>query len=278
MQIDPAAISEAFASDGAVMVEALFEPALIRQLVNEFDQTVAQLRATGTDSNARWDSAVDFADGANTEILHTHQVQRFSAGWLPALLHPKFLAAARAILGPDVVLHHTKLFLKPPATGAPFPMHQDWRYFPTEDDSMIAAVIHLTDATEEMGCIRTFPGSHRLGRQPSTSGRPLWDDPTAFAAFVDEYPSERATPHHARAGDVLFFHNFTVHGSGPNLSSVPRKTLLVQLFSGRDRLDPISDHPVDGLVLSGRNHYANRHSVTERSAAAAARRTVDDGG
>ena len=127
---------------------------------------------------------------------------------------------------------------------------------------MIAAVIHLSPATVDMGCLRAVPGSHRIGRRPSTSGRTIWDDPDEFAAFSARYPLEEATPFEAEPGDVLFFSYLTVHGSGPNRSSDPRRTVLTQLFSGRDRLDPSSEHPVSGLVLRGRNHHATRNSVS----------------
>ena len=54
---------------------------------------------------------------------------------------------------------------KAPESGSPFPLHQDWSYFLTRRDSMIAAVIHVSEATDEMGCLRVVPGSHRLGRR-----------------------------------------------------------------------------------------------------------------
>ncbi len=61
-------------------------------------------------------------------------------------VNPKFLDIAEQILGPDIILHHTKLFQKPQGKGAPFPMHQDWQYFPTVKDTMIAGIIHVSEA------------------------------------------------------------------------------------------------------------------------------------
>ena len=57
----------------------------------------------------------------------------------------------------------------------------------------------------------------------------------------NKYPLESVTPIEAKKGDVLFFHSFTIHGSMPNKSERPRKTILIQLFSGRDKV-------VDGLT------------------------------
>ena len=63
----------------------------------------------------------------------------------------------------NIVLHHTKAHLKPPEQGAPFPMHQDYHYFPYKDHSMVAIFIHLDDTSPENGGLAIFPGSHKQG-------------------------------------------------------------------------------------------------------------------
>ena len=74
------------------------------------------------------------------------------------------------IIGPDIILHHTKLFEKPPKIGAAFHLHKDWSYFPTRNNSMIAAVIHLSKSDEDMGCIKIVPKSHKLGKIKNSDG------------------------------------------------------------------------------------------------------------
>ena len=56
----------------------------------------------------------------------------------------KLLDVVESLIGSDIILHHTKLFLKPPKVAS-FPLHQDWSYFPTQCNSMIAAVVHLSE-------------------------------------------------------------------------------------------------------------------------------------
>ena len=70
----------------------------------------------------------------------------------------------------------------------------------------------------------------------------------------------RATPINARRGDVLFFSYFTLHGSLPNRSDNPRKTVLVQMYSGSDYLLDNSEgaHVNEQLVLAGWNHHMSR--------------------
>lgn len=256
--MDTVEIKATFDRDGVYLARGVFDPATVGQLEVDFDRIVGQLVDSRESIDATWATAP--RDGAPTEVVHTHNVQSYSSRWLEAILDPRLLDIAEAILGPDVLLHHTKLFQKPNGAGSPFPMHQDWRYFPTSDDRMIAAIIHVSAATAEMGCVAAYPGSHRLGRLPSTSGAPRYDDADAYRQFAERYPIGEATVYEAEPGDVLFLSCLTIHGSGPNLSPATRKTVLVQLYAGDAELEP-ADHPVVGLALRGWNARATRDSV-----------------
>ena len=132
-------------------------------------------------------------------------------------------------------------------------MHQDWWYFPTQRDSMIAATIFLTDADSRNGGFCVYPGSHRLGRLERSSG--LEQSPA-----LQPYPLSGATPVDARRGDVLFFSYFTLHGSPPNRSEQVRKTVLVQLHAGDDLVldNPQVNHSNEYLVLAGWNRRMTR--------------------
>lgn len=119
----------------------------------------------------------------------------------------------------------------------------------------MAGIIHISEATDEMGCLRVYPGSHKHGRLLNFAGQErkgkrneLWE----------KYPLEKATILEAEPGDVVFFHYFTLHGSMPNKSDKIRKTVLCQLYSGYDRVEDGNDHPDQRLCLQGWNHEAMR--------------------
>lgn len=250
----PAPAAEAYARDGYYLARNVFAETALQELERDFDRIVAQLQGSGEEVNARWSgAAMDALDGGSSTVIHTHNVHRYSARWLEALRDDAFLDLARAMIGPDLVLHHSKLFQKPPHSGAPFPVHQDWWYFPTRNDSMMAATLFLSDGGEEAGGMRVYPGSHRLGRLTDSSG--LTSSETLHA-----YPLAGATPVNAKRGDVLFFNYLTLHGSLPNRSAGARKTVLVQLYSGSDYVldNPQVQHVNEQLVLSGWNHHMNR--------------------
>lgn len=249
--LSQAEIAAAFQRDGYFHARGVFTRDEVARLEEAFDRIVGQILATGEETNARWSGPeMEKMDASQAVVLHTHNVQQYSAEWLRALLHPSFLEVATAILGPDVVLHHSKLFQKPGEHGAPFPMHQDWEYFPTARDTMMAGIIHVSEATDAMGCLRVYPGSHRRGRLEGAKG--------STDRLLAEYPIEEATPVEAEPGDVLFFHYCTIHGSMPNRSDRVRKTVLVQMHAGDDRVEDGVVHPDERLTLAGWNSAMTR--------------------
>ncbi|MBL8069150.1 MAG: phytanoyl-CoA dioxygenase family protein [Armatimonadetes bacterium] len=244
-----------FAEDGYFIAKGIFSPDEVQVLEADFDRIVAQILASGEHINATWTGPeMEKLGSQNMVVLHTHNVQQYSAVWARAFYQKRFIQAATDLLGPDVVLHHSKLFQKPGEEGAPFPMHQDWTYFPTIQDTMLAGIIHVSAATDEMGCLRVYPGTHKLGRVDGSSGQ-------SESELLAQYPIEKALPLEAEPGDVVFFHYFTIHGSMPNRSPHTRKTVLVQMHSGQDRVEDGVIHPAENLVLSGWNHHATRNSA-----------------
>jgi len=254
MSTSPTEITEFFQENGYYLAKGVYSPTEVAELETDFDRIVQQLRGSGEEVDARWKGAAINKIDTNTTVVHTHNVQIYSAVWLRAFLQPRFLEFSRAVLNsPDVILHHSKLFQKPAEKGAPFPMHQDWSYFPSIKDTMMAGIIHVSNATDEMGCLRVYPGSHRLGRLVESSGMSATESDS-----LKDYPIDKALVVEAEPGDVLFFHYFTLHGSMPNRSQKIRKTVLAQMHSGDDCIEDGNHHLNERLVLSGWNYHAKR--------------------
>jgi phytanoyl-CoA hydroxylase len=253
-------ISAFWAENGYFVARSVFDAAQIERLKADFDRAVAQIIAGGEDANIReaWGgSEMTRLDGGASVVLHCNNPQCFSANWLQALIDPTFLDTVEALIGPDIILHHAKLFQKPAENGSPFPMHQDWPYFPTLNDTMMAGIIHLTNATDEMGCLRVYPGSHKLGRAQQNRGQ-LSDE------LMAQYPIEKAQIIECEPGDVIFFNYLTLHGSMPNRSPHTRKTVLVQMHAGDDAIDPAGPgHPNLRLALRGWNHKITRQTASK---------------
>ena len=233
-----------YQDNGFVLVKGLFtrdEARALRREAHELAGRVQKLR----NLESTWGSVRSGDPSKQTAIAGLHDVQFYSAAFARMIVDPRFTSIAQSIIGPNVQLHHTKMFIKPPERGSPFPMHQDKPYFPHERDTMIAAIVHLDDAPLEKGCLRVVPGTHKLGLLEESGQRD-------HSLPHETYPIDRATPVPAEAGDAIFFSYLTVHGSGVNTSSEARTTVLIQM---RDPTDPptVRTHESrgQGMMLAG---------------------------
>ena len=234
-----------FDENGYYLAKGVFSADEISSLENEFDRIVGQLEKPNEN------------DPNHNGVISTRNVQQYSSLWLTALLHKGFLDIVEQFIGPDIVLNHSTLFEKRQTNGeTPFKMHQDWSYLPTQKNTMIAGMIHVSEATEEIGCLRVYPGSHKHGRMETSKA--------TDAEFHDKFPFEGAVPIEAEPGDVTFFDYFIVHGSESNRSEKSRKVVIARMFSGKDRKEDIYQFS-ENLVLRGWNHHTT---------AATARKTV----
>ena len=195
------------------------------------------------DIDATWSSVRDAQ--RKTVIYHCHDVQFQSAAFARLIVDPRFTTPVQGVVGPNVQLHHTKMFIKPPENGSPFPMHQDYPYFPHQRHSMMAAIFYFDDCPLEKGCFRVVPGSHKLGPLPH-------EHVADYHLPASQYRVEDALPLPGNAGDLILFSYLTIHGSGVNTSSQARTTLLVQM---RDPVDPptVAAHLSrgQGMMLAG---------------------------
>jgi phytanoyl-CoA hydroxylase len=184
----------------------------------------------------------------------------------PILLHPVFermmqlpraLDLVEELLGTaNIKLHHTKMFTKYPEKGSTVHWHQDFAYFPHTNFDLFAVMFMLDDATEENGCLQVIPGSHREG--PVGHGHA---DPKS-AAVLDVGDRVRDRPKVAvtvPAGGVSVHHCCTLHGSGPNRSSRPRRAFIAQYVAGDNlQLGGRTDHAGWGRFLRGADPHRAR--------------------
>lgn len=241
-----------YRTQGFVLVKGL----LSRQEAADYRALSHDLLATlDQNDDPTWGSSAEVAMGRATSLKHLHDAQFYDAAFTRLLVDPRFTSVLAAVLGtPNVQLHHTKMFVKPPENGSPFPPHQDHPFFPHAYHRVGAAIFHFDDAPEEKGCLRIAPGSHLAG--------PREHDPEG-SFHLPDFPLDDLVTQEAEAGDVLFFTYLTVHSSGVNVSNEARTTWLVQF---RDPADlPLTDQHThslgQGMMLAGSDPTGRRPSA-----------------
>lgn len=149
-------------------------------------------------------------------------------------LHPLIGAMACRLTGARAIrLWHDQLLLKPPDSGSAGNVgwHQDYHYWQcTNPPELLTAWVALDDVTEENGCMQVVPGSHRWGLLPE--GDFFTKDLDSLKQRIEKVAGRSF--HTAScvlpAGALSFHHCLTIHGSGPNRSRRPRRSLVVHLM------------------------------------------------
>lgn len=176
--------------------------------------------------DVQWDGEfIDSKERAQSKIFDMHEVHEVSGNFEALRRDPQILSRLAILLGGPVVYHHNKGFVKPGAHGdtygGKFPPHQDYPFFPHYNHNMLAAIVYMTDITEDMGPVKVFPGSHTDGPRQTAKGRPYINP--------DEFLPEDAVTMTGKAGDIVAFNLNTVHMSSPNKSLMDRVSWLLQV-------------------------------------------------
>ena len=176
--------------------------------------------------------------------------------------HPAIGAFAAGLAQSDEIrLFHDQLLYKPAGLdtdGGKVGWHTDRQYWQTcSSEEMLTcwAPFHDVDAT--VGVVTFVPGSHR------------WEMPEGIGFFEKNmgeqeaklagYGEVRFVAPQLNRGDVTFHHCRTVHGSRPNLSDRPRRSMAIHLQPGDNTW-------VEGTDSEGQPAYHRNDSLVRRTA------------
>ena len=182
----------------------------------------------------------------STILFHALGAWRITAGYHDVLWNPRFLIPASQLLGNQAVrFWHDQLFCKPAKKGGVVAWHQDYSYWTrTKPVAHLTCWCGLDDSTVENGCLQYVPGSQRWGLldKPDLAG----DLMGIMDYLTPEQQKEfKPIPVETKAGEAIFHHSLTLHGSGENKSQQPRRAFVINVFADGVRSD--DDKP----LLSG---------------------------
>ena len=145
--------------------------------------------------------------------------------------NPKILDAVESIIGKNILICGTTLFIKNPDQKGFVSFHQDAKYIGLEPHNWVTAWLAVTDTNEENGCMRMWKGSHKedlkFHNQQFDENNLLTRGQT-----VENVPINKTTPVILKAGQLSLHHPKIVHGSGPNKSKDRRIGFAIQSYIG----------------------------------------------
>lgn len=156
---------------------------------------------------------------------------------------------ARQLLGSEVYIHQARINLMPGFTGTGFYWHSDFETWHAEDGMAdiraVSCSIALTHNYPYNGSLMVIPGSHTtfypcIGATPDNNhdtslvaqqiGVP---DQTTLYKVVDRHGIDQFT---GPPGTALWFDANLLHGSGSNITPLPRSNVFLVFNSVHNRL------------------------------------------
>jgi hypothetical protein len=171
-------------------------------------------------------------------LFHSLGAWRITPAFHDVLWNPRFVMAASQLLANKPVrFWHDQLFCKPPKKGGVVAWHQDYSYWTrTIPMAHLTCWCGLDDSTKENGCLQYVPGSHRWGLldKPELAG-----DLLGIMEYLSEEQRKQFHPVYVetKAGEAIFHHSLTLHGSGENKSTAPRRAFVINVFADGTRSD-----------------------------------------
>jgi phytanoyl-CoA hydroxylase len=216
-----------FHEHGYLRVPEVFAEDEIGEMADELDWQIETWASKSQGWSGSWRRVyMDEETEQQSKLIALHDLHRYSKAWCDAVTNPRLTGAISDLIGQNVELHHTTLHAKPPETGHPFPMHQDWAFYKHADDRYVDCLVHLDDTDDQNGCIRFLDGSHKQGAlEHVTQNR----DGTTCTPHLptDDWDLEDTVPVPAKRGDVVVFSIHTIHGSRINQSNQIRRMVRV---------------------------------------------------
>ncbi|MFG2504723.1 phytanoyl-CoA dioxygenase family protein [Streptomyces rubiginosohelvolus] len=198
--------------DGVLQVDRLFDASEVEAIRATFVEQVGRdHEALGADDGLPDDDVL----ARFPRFMQPHRRPELAVGALARRLmtDARLLDVARTLIGPAYGAQSMFYFKPPGARGQAF--HQDNYFLRAHPETCLAAWIAIDDCDAENGALAVVPGSHTMEVVcPETA-----DARESFTQGLVRPPAGMEPVQTVmRAGDVLFFHGSTVHGSLPNTS------------------------------------------------------------
>ena len=225
-KLDAKRAAEIYKEHGALVVRGLYKP-YVAAIQKEIEAAADQARALA-DSAVKCPEGWGGADGTlfipapksfgrEKQIMCLAYGYTTSASFFHSAFEPKTVSICTEILGPDVELFmNGQCLYKEPVGGHAKNLHQDAAYFEHRYEGPVAVFGYAVDTDLNNGALHVIPGTHR--------GAVIKHVDTSSHLGLEEkdWPWERALPVIGKAGDAIFFHVKTVHGSKSNFSNAAR--------------------------------------------------------
>ena len=143
----------------------------------------------------------------------------------------KILDAVESLIGKNILICGTTLFIKNPNEKGFVSFHQDAKYIGLEPHNWVTAWVAITDSNETNGCMKMWAGTHKNEIKHHNQ---KFDENNLLTRgqTIENVKIEKTNPVILKAGQMSLHHPKVVHGSGLNKSRDRRIGFVVQSYIG----------------------------------------------
>jgi len=212
---------------------------------------VRELRADLEHWEKQQGHPLDFPEKSKSYLLYK---------WADTLVHhPKVLDAVEDLIGPDILLYHSTMWIKEAHTPAHVRWHQDGAYFFLDPLEHVTAWVALSEASERAGCMRIVPGTHRLPMIEHDDKPEPHNMIKRGQGISDRFDHEKGVSMPLKAGEMSLHHTALVHCSPGNDNDDRRMGLGISFIPAHVR--PLGPVKPSALLVRGQDRYG--HFVPE---------------
>ena len=217
----------------------------------------------------------NFPDEINAESRNNLHL---SFTFLDALAHhPTIVDAMEDLIGPDIALWASVMFIKEPATKNYVSWHQDATYMGLNSNDFPTPWIALSPSNKETGCMTMISGSHKSSIQ-NHEDTFAENNILTRGQVIKDIDESKGVDLILEPGEMSIHHGAIIHGSKPNKSNQRRIGFSLQSYippsiqqvvgrniwthiRGQKRQDE------DGMTLERPKHNMDPITVVQRKVA-----------
>jgi ectoine hydroxylase-related dioxygenase (phytanoyl-CoA dioxygenase family) len=173
--------------------------------------------------------------------------------------NPRLAQMAMELSGANGIrLFHDHALWKMPGDSKPTPWHQDYPYWPMDEqgEGALSIWIALDDVDEQNGCMMFVPKSQKAGKLNHID----LANPQDIFEYVKgtEYEKTKPVKVPLKAGSCTFHNGLTFHYAHSNVTDKPRRALAIiympdgTTFNGKKHAVTMEVNPQENQPLAGR--------------------------
>ena len=235
------------------------QPGTLEQLSSDYDRDgfITGVPIIDAPTATLHREALENAERQQGQLHYLAKVHTLFRSPYELATHPAALDIVEQLIGPDILLFNVTYIIKEAGAASHVSWHQDLTYWGLSDDDQVSMWLALSPATEETGCMKMLPGSHKDGRQAHSATEDK-NNVLLQGQTVTGIDESKAISCPLAPGEASFHHGWTLHASMPNQGNDRRIGLNIQYIAPNVRQ---TKHNRDtAIIVRGKdkyNHFAS---------------------